>query len=866
MAKLARSETYQTGVRLFLEELKFEFWTQVDAVVRVMSQSQCLCSARCNFQAPMLRRRDEKHAEMAFRCSKFSCDIAIPLRTEWLLSVATKYNKTASNYSRTVLAVLNGMTYKEFASTDYHPIAKKTWKNWTSEINERIIRFFVRSSSELRQNLKDKVISKPENRIRLAIDGGWAHRGWHSKQFTLTVRDIDEDKIFYSLVVDQHKSSDVAGDRKKGILSSFPLSSKLMEAEAIDEFAKDMEAEGLWPYISLIVTDGDQQNPKILSKYATNTVFAKDPGHAKKNFQKRLIAVFGQGEKYKAYPRRIAKMFIRLIIFLCRILPGRDTETYHNRVNKWNVAWPQVFKHYTACICSKRCPCRIMRATENGSISPNTIPIADISCSFSQSNASLLTADTIDLDEFADDIPEGLEQVRNHIWLDSKDLDHQVFIKKLSEMWEDVGRSALECLYAANTCNVESSHARRLALASKKSSYPKTYAARSHLSSLLENHSYQEVGTQLIEGTHKFAKEDTPDGFKSKLIQCDKSRDFDKIRRSTEEYKRETRRQRASAFIEQVGRTKQFSHITNPEYRKHLMNDKLSPTPTSVKKSRTASQKQSDLKDQFENNTRSEVKQCPSCKRYYKTSHKACPAAPKPSTTKPKRKGKRARSEIPTTSSESNGVINIDNSRDSNDEDLELAIALSLSEIVQTSTAKSTMKLQRDLYTAITATEDFLNVKFQLNAVLGDGNCMFRSLAAALNDLSDEIRPTTDWPRTHAAMRERLTNGLEMMSKDKFNIGSITASLEEHVMMDAEQFTSFKAYIENMKRSGVHGRQFELMVAARILSVNIEVYCHGPRPFKFAANPNPRTAASAPTIRLTLTFQPEHYQWLSKLP
>lgn len=138
--------------------------------------------------------------------------------------------------------------------------------------------------------------------------------------------------------------------------------------------------------------------------------------------------------------------------------------------------------------------------------------------------------------------------------------------------------------------------------------------------------------------------------------------------------------------------------------------------------------------------------------------------------------------------------------------------------------------MQRDLYTAITATEDLLNVRFQLNDVLGDGNCMFRSLAAALNDLSDEIRPTTDWPRTHSAMRERLTNGLEMMRKDKFNIASVTTTLKKHVMMDADQFTCFKAYIENMKRNGVHGRQFELMVAARILKVNIEVYCHGPLP------------------------------------
>ena len=406
---------------------------------------------------------------------------------------------------------------------------------------------------------------------------------------------------------------------------------------------------------------------------------------SKKNFQALLIEIFGKSETTKPFPRRMAKMFIRTITYLCSSFPDIDVKSYESRIFAWNNMWPAILKHYTRKACRNRCPCAILRKIKPHVFAEFVQTRFAASATDSVSSASVLTVDTIDLMELSNDIPSDLQNMRNHIWLDSTDAKHREFIEKLEMKWPKIQKEAEGCLYNANTCLVEASHARRTSLASKKSNYKTTYASRAFLSSWLENDSYFAIGSRLIE------LKNMPEGlinprFYTTLTRLDENKNYDRKRRATDDYKMKAQKQRTQKFVDQQLRKQKFQGITDPAYRQKLLDEQLSPTSQSQKKGRTKAQKQIDLKTAFDANptTHCGVKLCSTCGTYYKSSHK-CRVAPiviaplDPVSDPPKvsnRSKKRRRSTAISTPIELSTQ-----SRDSDeDQDIQLAIMLSLKE------------------------------------------------------------------------------------------------------------------------------------------------------------------------------------------
>ena len=143
-----------------------------------------------------------------------------------------------------------------------------------------------------------------------------------------------------------------------------------------------------------------------------------------------------------------------------------------------------------------------------------------------------------------------------------------------------------------------------------------------------------------------------------------------------------------------------------------------------------------------------------------------------------------------------------------------------------------------------------------------DGNCMFHAICSARLNL-DKIPRKEKTIDNDTQLRALVISHLKMERNTTFNIGGIEATLEEHIGLQK----NFDTYVSEMARRFTFGQEFELLICAMALEINIEVFCHGPQPLTYLAFPGKiRKSKSSPTIRLALTFRPDHYEWLHADP
>ena len=328
-----RSEYFKRRCRSGFGELSFTFFLSSKNLLKHIVTTKCEHGRFFQF-CPKKALMEDTNGLMVLR---FTCDaeetciVDLPVISH--PSIKKNVQRSDSHEAALVLlAVLNGRTWSQFETSSLEPMPEHRFTKLQGQFYSVTTDYFHRSTAQLRQLTASQCMERGEKGIRLSIDGAWATRGWNARQFTLIVRDIDSDKVFYAAVLTKDIKRRWKGQQKILHQGSYQGTSRGMEAEATRHFVQKMEAEGVLEHISLIVVDGDQSTPKILkeAQQRHNFTIAADPGHMKKNFQKRLVQIFTR-KNYKTYAYRIATLWIRLVVFLCRQHPGTSHLDYENR-------------------------------------------------------------------------------------------------------------------------------------------------------------------------------------------------------------------------------------------------------------------------------------------------------------------------------------------------------------------------------------------------------------------------------------------------------------------------------------------------------------------------------------------------------
>jgi hypothetical protein len=247
-----------------------------------------------------------------------------------------------------LLVLLAGSTYTAYETmnaANQNRVSKTTFYRIQELLCGGIISCCKQALAEYRIELAARLESNAMTWVA-QLNGAWSHRGWKARHHTFVIRNIDENRVVCAVVLTKKHVGLVSGSdgskvEKELHLGNYFGTSKGMEGEAFILALDELRDANLLPTLKLIVADGDSGIPSILQQTpggCNNIEIAHDPGHQQKNFMRSLKEVFGVG-KYKGFPYRIGKFYMRCLKRAEKEFQGHEQEIIDQRKAYFDTLW-----------------------------------------------------------------------------------------------------------------------------------------------------------------------------------------------------------------------------------------------------------------------------------------------------------------------------------------------------------------------------------------------------------------------------------------------------------------------------------------------------------------------------------------------
>ena len=231
--------------------------------------------------------------------------ISTPLRRTHSSPPLLDVSPAPSTYSErqrdVVASVMAGIDYERYRLLEVmrggSPMSKDTWYAHQATVYNSIIQIAESKEVEYLQMMK-----ATGQRLVFCADAAWSHRGYEANQCCWLLLNAENKQIALAVILTKsrwEKGQEVHKGNYKG-------SSRGMEGEAMERGVARLKKNGLLSLIAGWVCDKDSS---VSEQLAANPDTAHipihyDPGHIKKNFQKSLMAIYGQGVRYKGLAER----------------------------------------------------------------------------------------------------------------------------------------------------------------------------------------------------------------------------------------------------------------------------------------------------------------------------------------------------------------------------------------------------------------------------------------------------------------------------------------------------------------------------------------------------------------------------------
>ena len=209
---------------------------------------------------------------------------------------------TYSERQRDVVAsVMAGIDYERYrlqqVMLGVTPMAKSTWYDHQSTVYNSIIQIAESKEVEYLQMLR-----ATGQRLVFCADAAWSHRGYEANQCCWLLLNAENKQIALAVILTKarwEKGQEVHKGNYKG-------SSRGMEGEAMERGIARLKENGLLSLVQGWVCDKDSSVSEQLKANpdTAHIPIHYDPGHIKKNFQKSLMQIYGNGVRYKGLAER----------------------------------------------------------------------------------------------------------------------------------------------------------------------------------------------------------------------------------------------------------------------------------------------------------------------------------------------------------------------------------------------------------------------------------------------------------------------------------------------------------------------------------------------------------------------------------
>ena len=222
--------------------------------------------------------------------------ISTPLRRTHSSPPVLDVSPPPSTYSErqrdVVASVMAGIDYERYRLQEVmrggSPMSKDTWYAHQATVYNSVIQIAESKEVEYLQMLK-----ATGQQLVFCADAAWSHRGYEANQCCWLLLNAQNKQIALAVILTKsrwEKGQEVHKGNYKG-------SSKGIEGEAMERGVARLKRNGLLPLIGGWVCDKDSSVSEQLraNPDTAHIPIHYDPGHIKKNFQKSLMAIYGQG-------------------------------------------------------------------------------------------------------------------------------------------------------------------------------------------------------------------------------------------------------------------------------------------------------------------------------------------------------------------------------------------------------------------------------------------------------------------------------------------------------------------------------------------------------------------------------------------
>jgi hypothetical protein len=206
-----------------------------------------------------------------------------------------------------VASVMAGIDYERYrlqqVMQGLTPMSKDTWYAHQSTVYNSIIQIAESKEVEYLQMLK-----AAGQRLVFCADAAWSHRGYEANQCCWLLLNAENKQIALAVILTKsrwEKGKEVHKGNYKG-------SSGGMEGTAMERGIARLKENGLLSLVAGWVCDKDSSVSEQLKANpdTAHIPIHYDPGHIKKNFQKSLMAIYGQGVRYKGMAARGGQLIL----------------------------------------------------------------------------------------------------------------------------------------------------------------------------------------------------------------------------------------------------------------------------------------------------------------------------------------------------------------------------------------------------------------------------------------------------------------------------------------------------------------------------------------------------------------------------
>ena len=228
-----------------------------------------------------------------------------PLRRTHSAPLVLEASPAPSTFSErqsvVVANVLAGIDYERYrlqhVMLGRTPMSKDTWYAHQATVYESIIEIADSKEVEYMQ-----MLHAAGQRLVFCADAAWSHRGFEANQCCWLLLNAANKQIVLAIVLTKsrwEKGQEVHVGNYKG-------SSGGMEGTAMEKGIARLKENGLLPLIEGWVRDKDSSvSEQLRSNPDTKHIpIHYDPEHIKKNCQKSLMAIYGQGVRYDGMAAR----------------------------------------------------------------------------------------------------------------------------------------------------------------------------------------------------------------------------------------------------------------------------------------------------------------------------------------------------------------------------------------------------------------------------------------------------------------------------------------------------------------------------------------------------------------------------------